>query len=197
MMTIVYLGTLSVPMLADKDITSLIAFVLFAVISVLGNAIKKRSEAKRQQSGSTSDEEFDEIPELLSAGPSIRRSVPPTPSKPVPPVPSVPRPTRGVRRPDQQRAMPSDVYDLVEAQIARKATKSASIKTSGPSGPRDDLASSVNSTIRSQRPQTTNKRSNRLLDAQTLRSAVAWSEILRPPIGLRDLPGGWQGPNDR
>ncbi len=192
-MTILYLGTLTVPMLADTDITSLIAFVLFAIISVLGNALKKKAEAKRQQSDSPSDEEFDEIPELLSAGPSISRSVSQAPPKPALPLPSVPRPAREVRRPDRQKAMPNDVYDLVVAQIARKASQP---RTTIPPKPRADMAVSETPDGVPERPLLMGKRGDRLLDAQTLRSAVVWSEILKPPLGLRDLPCGWQGAGD-
>jgi hypothetical protein len=197
MITIVYLGTLSVPMLADKDITSLIAFVLFAVISVLGNALKKRAEAKRKQTGSSPDEELDEIPELLSAGPTFSRSIPEASPRSVPPIPGGPHPARVVRRPDHATAKPNDIYDLVVAQIARKAAKPSAPKISTASRRPIDLTASEPPGDAPKRPLLTSKRGNGPLDAQTLRSAVIWSEILKAPLGLRDLPSGWQGAEDR
>lgn len=197
MMTIMYLGTLSVPMLADKDITSLIAFVLFAVISVLGNALKKRAESKRKQSGSHPDEEHDEIPELLSAGPAFGRTMPEAPLTSVPPIPGGPHPARVVRRLDHPTAKPNDIYDLVVAQIARKAAKPSVPRTSAASRRPIDLTASKPPDDVPKRPLLTSKRGNGLLDAHTLRSAVIWSEILKAPLGLRDLPSGWQGAEDR
>ncbi|GMU35367.1 MAG: hypothetical protein AMXMBFR20_32390 [Planctomycetia bacterium] len=197
-MTDLYPGALTVLLLADKDITSLIAFVLFAVISVLGNALKKRAEAKRQEARSSPDEEHDEMPELLSAGPTFDHSVPSTPPRPVPPLPGEPRPARQVRRLDQPTTMPNDVYDLAVAQIARKASQPFAPKTSSSARTHLDLATSEaprgNS---SEQPFSTPTRGIRRLDAQTLRSAVVWSEILKPPLGLRDLPTGWQGADER
>lgn len=198
MMTIVYLGSLSAPMLADTDITSLIAFVLFAVISVLGNALKKRAESKRKQSGSSPDEEHDEIPELLSAGPAFfGRSIPDAPPASVPPIPGGPHPARVVRRPDHPTAKPNDTYDLVVAQIARKAAKPSAPRIFTASRRSIDLTASEPPDDAPRRPLLTRKRGNGVLDAHTLRSAVIWSEILKAPLGLRDLPSGWQGAEDR
>lgn len=181
--------------LAASDWQTIAAIIVFTLISIVANWVKKRSEAANapQRPDSEADEEFEPVELFEEPKPKYR------------PAP-VARPTApkvliaGPRRPEPSVRPASERVHTTEAQVRI----SSILRT-----PRVPLASALGTsekgrppqkTIRSAMPQgdvveVPHARGQEFLNLRsprTLRQAVIAAELLRPPLALRgqsDLPG--------
>lgn len=188
------LDRFAILLLADNDIFSLIAILAFGLISAIGSAIKKKAEAKKDAGARTAAMEDYEQAELHDEELPMRPSYPP--ARPVPPIPKMEagRKSRSVRVAKRHEPTPDDVLAHLNVQIARKGAANKPQSTVPVSG-----------TVRAQpSPRTPEGKIDssteyphgrfKIRDASTLRTAFVWSEILRPPVSLREGTGGWQDP---
>ena len=178
--------------LADKDLLSLIAILAFGLISALGGALKKKAEAKKEAAARDSArEEFEQAE--LDEGDSPAGIAYPS-ARPVPPIPrkdvaQKPRPGRPAAR---RELSPDDVLKHLSVQIARKGSAGKPLAT-GKVAKISAIQPPPNLSDAMDGSQAVRRRGKyRVRGSDALRAAFVWTEILRPPVALRDQAGGWQ-----
>jgi hypothetical protein len=171
-------------LLAAGDRFSVIAVIVLAVFSMIGNWLKKRAEERAGAGGirTQDDDEFEPV-ELFEERKPIR-TPPPRPIRPKPP-PVLVTPPTGYHHPTARKTPPRPGNEW--------ATRVSGTKVPTPIVPHSESAGQRKEPKRVTAPLaetgaafSPDDRTPDLHDLVTLRRAIIAAEILGPPIALRD-----------
>jgi hypothetical protein len=164
----------------DIDLSTIIAVIVFAIISIVGNWAKKRGEAKQAEA----DEKKPAAPRPQPrasrpprAPPAVRRKAEPIEREPR--VPALPEIAKAVRR-LAERAAGTSVLDsapLPTVSVRAEVPKPLALPRKAPPA--------VKPSADGARPR---RRGLGRLERASLRRAVILAEVLGPPAALRDPP---------
>jgi hypothetical protein len=179
--------------LAESDWQTVVAIVVFSLISIVANWVKKRSDAAGSKPRTSGDDEFEPVVLFEEPKPVSR----PTPVA-RPTTPPIPVAKRGRSEPRGKSVKASEHTSEAQVRIASKlrtptvplthamqgSAKVSNLRQKKPSAPQQ--AAEVEDTLK--KPLDISDFRN----PRTLRQAVVAAELLRPPVALRnesDLPG--------
>lgn len=167
--------------LAENDIASLIAIVVFAIVSIAANAIKKKSDVSREDSIDSTENQVRRIE---------RKRV----DSVVPPVP-IARRRKKLQKAGSagSRNTPKEVLDRIAMRIAEKSSAVSSnvmVPQASLRSQRDSAGTRLSGQF--EPSQESLPEVERVQNMGDLRTAFVWSEVLGPPVGLRAEAGGWR-----
>ncbi|HKQ46975.1 MAG TPA: hypothetical protein VJZ71_02770 [Phycisphaerae bacterium] len=181
--------------LAASDWQTIAAIVVFTVISIVANWVKKRSEANAPSSPAQADadEEFEPV-EVFDESRPIRRAPPiARPTAPPIPVAGPRRMTPYGERPELIRSRTSEAQDRVNSVLQMpKVSVAPAIRVAEKARPQKAARVAVPQAAVPEADLVNGKGILDLHNPRSLRQAVVAAELLKPPMALRgtpDLPG--------
>lgn len=178
--------------LAASDWQTIAAIIVFTLISVVANWVKKRGEANApQRPPHEADDEFEPV-ELFEEPRPTHRPTPVAQPTAIPIPKAVPRRAERLGKPVSAREHSTEAQVRISSIL--RTPKTPLVSSRGGKGPPSQNRAQGAAPQRAEAELTAKKGGEipDFRDAKTLRQAVIAAELLRPPVALRetsDLPG--------
>ncbi len=181
----------SLPVLADRDVISIVAVLVFALIGLLGNVLNKArqsSEKERQQPGNGSRRRRAEGSGAEGAAPTARqmrqRMPPPLPIEVGVEAPPARYTGPRVRSTEKQTTIGRDGSTVPPGPGPRRPTDAQRTRALSPMRPAPGSSQVAAAPTTTVPEQSANSRT-------ALRRAIIWAELLGPPVALRREGSAW------
>ena len=176
--------------LAESDWQTVAAIIVFTVISIIANWIKKRSDASTSKAGAEGDDEFEPV-ELFEEPKPLARPTPVARPKLPPKIMVSPRVAESRGKPRATREHSAEAQVRISSILGRSKVQTA--HAPGTSANTTLLKQEESgATLQSHEVELPSGKRFGILDfhnPKSLREAVIASELLGPPIALRGESG--------